>query len=257
LRAISNVKVKLQNRAAPPSAEELNYYRDSVKDHIETIKTSLDNTAAIDPLLQRCNQRFLIPSQYAPLTPACVVDAEMEYGGSAAESRNEVSRPFAVDPTDPEAHCGEDCVASSNRLAGRSTDGSGVTDTGVADTGVADTGGVGGDDNGQDAGDVGSTTLATSREPASWNATPRSHGEESKQKAPKEPIKESGSADPGAYDLGAIHLTVPPSPRDFISSAQSRPSRHSRGADAFSAKDVATTPPAHHMLHTYAGDDGL
>jgi len=74
LRAISNVRVKLQNRAPNPSQEELDGFRMAIKDHILTIKPALDGPGfedpdardlssplktapAFDPLLQRCHAR--------------------------------------------------------------------------------------------------------------------------------------------------------------------------------------------------------
>lgn len=53
LRAISNVKVKLQNRAPGPSGEELKHYRFAIKEHLSTIKATIDGQAPMDALLQR------------------------------------------------------------------------------------------------------------------------------------------------------------------------------------------------------------
>jgi len=53
LRAISNVKVKLQNRAPSPSDEDLQHYRMAIKEHIQTIKATLEGHAPMDALLQR------------------------------------------------------------------------------------------------------------------------------------------------------------------------------------------------------------
>jgi hypothetical protein len=53
LRAISNVKVKLQNRAPSPSCEDLKHYRMAIKEHISTIKATLEGHAPMDALLQR------------------------------------------------------------------------------------------------------------------------------------------------------------------------------------------------------------
>lgn len=57
LRAISNVKVKLQNRAPPPAHEELTHYRAAIKDHIHSIKATLEGTVPMDALLQRQNRK--------------------------------------------------------------------------------------------------------------------------------------------------------------------------------------------------------
>lgn len=53
LRAISNVKVKLQNRAPAPSSEDLKDYRLAIKEHLGSIKASLDVDTSSDALLQR------------------------------------------------------------------------------------------------------------------------------------------------------------------------------------------------------------
>jgi hypothetical protein len=53
LRAISNVKVKLQNRAPTPTGEDLKHYRLAIKEHINTIKATLEGQAPMDALLQR------------------------------------------------------------------------------------------------------------------------------------------------------------------------------------------------------------
>jgi len=61
LRAISNLKVKLQNRAPIPSTEDLCNFRSAIQEHLATIKPS---RAPSDPLLQRCLWR---PRPTAPL----------------------------------------------------------------------------------------------------------------------------------------------------------------------------------------------
>jgi hypothetical protein len=53
LRAISNVKVKLQNRAPEPTLDEIKSYRLAIKEHIHTIKTTLQSKAPTDALLRR------------------------------------------------------------------------------------------------------------------------------------------------------------------------------------------------------------
>lgn len=53
LRAISNVKVKLQNRAPTPTYEELRHYRSSIKEYIGTIRGQLEGHPPMDALLQR------------------------------------------------------------------------------------------------------------------------------------------------------------------------------------------------------------
>jgi len=66
LRAISNVKVKLQNKAPSPSAEEIQHYRLAIKEHIDTIRATLVSKAPTDALLRRGPQRS---SQQAPFGP--------------------------------------------------------------------------------------------------------------------------------------------------------------------------------------------
>lgn len=52
LRAISNVKVKLQNEAPAPTIEEIEHYRFAIKEHIDQIKSTLVSKAPMDALLQ-------------------------------------------------------------------------------------------------------------------------------------------------------------------------------------------------------------
>eukprot|EP00927_Polykrikos_kofoidii_P003459 TRINITY_DN11377_c0_g1_i1.p1 TRINITY_DN11377_c0_g1~~TRINITY_DN11377_c0_g1_i1.p1 ORF type:complete len:493 (-),score=62.61 TRINITY_DN11377_c0_g1_i1:129-1487(-) len=53
LRAISNLKVKLQNRAPSPSDEELRHYRLAIQEHVKSSDGSAQNQAPMDALLQR------------------------------------------------------------------------------------------------------------------------------------------------------------------------------------------------------------
>jgi len=66
LRAISNVKVKLQNRAPSPTYEELKQYRYAIKEHIRASKGAFQNQAPMDALLQRHQQRHFpcVPLHY-------------------------------------------------------------------------------------------------------------------------------------------------------------------------------------------------
>jgi len=59
LRALSNVKVKIQNHAPDPTPKELQYYRDSVREHIRCIKATREPRISSDALLRRCAQRCL------------------------------------------------------------------------------------------------------------------------------------------------------------------------------------------------------
>merc|ERR1711920_346609 len=56
LRAISNVKVKLQNRAPCPTSEDIEHYREAIKEHIDSIKATLVSKAPTDALLPRSCQ---------------------------------------------------------------------------------------------------------------------------------------------------------------------------------------------------------
>eukprot|EP00931_Biecheleriopsis_adriatica_P119297 TRINITY_DN94536_c0_g1_i1.p1 TRINITY_DN94536_c0_g1~~TRINITY_DN94536_c0_g1_i1.p1 ORF type:complete len:461 (+),score=82.49 TRINITY_DN94536_c0_g1_i1:118-1500(+) len=52
LRAISNLKVKLQNRAPSPSEEDMGYYRDAIKEHVTKMQVGTGQLQT-DALLQR------------------------------------------------------------------------------------------------------------------------------------------------------------------------------------------------------------
>eukprot|EP00930_Biecheleria_cincta_P048305 TRINITY_DN33643_c0_g1_i1.p1 TRINITY_DN33643_c0_g1~~TRINITY_DN33643_c0_g1_i1.p1 ORF type:complete len:395 (+),score=68.94 TRINITY_DN33643_c0_g1_i1:78-1262(+) len=59
IRAISNIKVKLSNNAPPPDDEELIQYREAVKDHLQSIKSSLHSKIRMDALLPpSCHYSF-------------------------------------------------------------------------------------------------------------------------------------------------------------------------------------------------------
>mmetsp|Transcript_22496 Transcript_22496/g.49681 ORF Transcript_22496/g.49681 Transcript_22496/m.49681 type:complete len:464 (-) Transcript_22496:53-1444(-) len=57
MRAISNVKVKLQNRAPNPTQEELEHYRLAIKERISALRSSMEIGHAMDALLQRNPRR--------------------------------------------------------------------------------------------------------------------------------------------------------------------------------------------------------
>merc|ERR1719221_1752243 len=59
LRAISNIKVKLQNRAPAPSVEDIRHYRSAIEEHIQSIRASIEGFGPVDPLLQRLPRRPL------------------------------------------------------------------------------------------------------------------------------------------------------------------------------------------------------
>jgi len=51
LRALSNMKVKLQNRAPTPEPEELLHYRDAIREHIRAVEAALEPRISSDALL--------------------------------------------------------------------------------------------------------------------------------------------------------------------------------------------------------------
>jgi len=53
LRAISNVKVKIQNRAPSPSKEDLKNYRRAINEHLDTLMERVELPLSMDPLLQQ------------------------------------------------------------------------------------------------------------------------------------------------------------------------------------------------------------
>lgn len=53
LRALSNVKVKIQNHSPPPTDEELQHYRDGIREHITAFKSRLDPGVSTRALLER------------------------------------------------------------------------------------------------------------------------------------------------------------------------------------------------------------
>lgn len=53
LRAISNLKVKLQNRAPEPSEEDISDYRNAIQEHVTKLQASFDGQVQTDALLQR------------------------------------------------------------------------------------------------------------------------------------------------------------------------------------------------------------
>lgn len=71
LRAISNVKVKLQNRAPNPTREELGHFRSAIKEHIYSIKATFEGQVSCDALLQRIPRKSFKavgPSDSDPLS---------------------------------------------------------------------------------------------------------------------------------------------------------------------------------------------
>jgi len=61
LRAISNVKVKIQNQAPEPSDEELEHYRVSIREQIRSIQSTIEPRIVTDALLSRCARKAMKP----------------------------------------------------------------------------------------------------------------------------------------------------------------------------------------------------
>jgi len=59
LRAISNVKVKIQNQAPEPTDEELEHYRVSIKEQIRSIQSTIEPRIVTGALLSRCSRKAL------------------------------------------------------------------------------------------------------------------------------------------------------------------------------------------------------
>lgn len=65
LRALSNVKVKIQNRAPDPTEEELEHYRCSIREHIAALEATLEPRIVNDALLARCARKGLRPLSHS------------------------------------------------------------------------------------------------------------------------------------------------------------------------------------------------
>lgn len=61
LRALSNVKVKIQNKAPDPNDEDIEHYRESVREYIRGLEATLEPRISGDALLQRCGRKSLQP----------------------------------------------------------------------------------------------------------------------------------------------------------------------------------------------------
>merc|ERR1712196_270406 len=53
LRALSNVKVKIQNNAPEPTEEEMAHYRESIREQIHNMRATSDPRISSDALLSR------------------------------------------------------------------------------------------------------------------------------------------------------------------------------------------------------------
>lgn len=94
LRAISNLKVKLQNRAPSPTPDDLQNYRAAIKEHVNSIKEV--TWSPTDPLLQR--------SMWKPRPAFNVTPRGMNGGAGGSDpvtnSPRGVRAPKAEDPDD-------------------------------------------------------------------------------------------------------------------------------------------------------------
>eukprot|EP00747_Dinoflagellata_sp_TGD_P167278 gnl/TRDRNA2_/TRDRNA2_191386_c0_seq1.p1 gnl/TRDRNA2_/TRDRNA2_191386_c0~~gnl/TRDRNA2_/TRDRNA2_191386_c0_seq1.p1 ORF type:complete len:372 (-),score=55.55 gnl/TRDRNA2_/TRDRNA2_191386_c0_seq1:51-1166(-) len=91
LRALSNVKVKLQNRAPSPNAEGLEHYRDAIREHIRAVEAVASSRISTDPLLGRAPRKAMHTVGDGDTEPAVAMPME-EFGGSmSATARNHVS----------------------------------------------------------------------------------------------------------------------------------------------------------------------
>eukprot|EP00928_Gymnodinium_smaydae_P015090 TRINITY_DN1552_c0_g4_i1.p1 TRINITY_DN1552_c0_g4~~TRINITY_DN1552_c0_g4_i1.p1 ORF type:complete len:381 (-),score=68.51 TRINITY_DN1552_c0_g4_i1:61-1203(-) len=80
LRALSNVKVKIQNREGDPTASEISHYRESIRDQIRHIESTMDGRIAREPLLQRA--RTSLPAGDSP--PPAMDQEVFDYGAAGA-----------------------------------------------------------------------------------------------------------------------------------------------------------------------------
>mmetsp|Transcript_42176 Transcript_42176/g.76435 ORF Transcript_42176/g.76435 Transcript_42176/m.76435 type:complete len:408 (+) Transcript_42176:162-1385(+) len=92
LRAISNIKVKIQNRAPIPCGDELRHYRRAIKDHLVHIKAGLDVQSRMDALLHR------LPPKSLPALIAC--EFEDKNGPEPSEGFTELPNGGADHSTD-------------------------------------------------------------------------------------------------------------------------------------------------------------
>jgi len=121
LRAISNVRVKLQNRAPNPTEEEMSSFRTAIKEHLLSIRAALEGPGlqdgstggmhsatkpsspsyprsprfqAMDPLIQRCHQRR--PPYSAGWAARGILVADPAAGHPPGEQNGEPTYPAEV-----------------------------------------------------------------------------------------------------------------------------------------------------------------
>jgi len=92
LRALSNVKVKIQNRAPEPTDEELIDYRVSIREHIAALEATLEPRIVSDALLTRCSRSFVRPVGASDAyDPPMVPDGASDTQQDAKVSQSHVS----------------------------------------------------------------------------------------------------------------------------------------------------------------------
>mmetsp|Transcript_2038 Transcript_2038/g.4906 ORF Transcript_2038/g.4906 Transcript_2038/m.4906 type:complete len:497 (-) Transcript_2038:110-1600(-) len=103
LRAISNLKVKLQNRAPSPTDEELGHYRIAIQEHVKS-EWANQNQTPMDALLQQCCDKkastsfpqlesrdgmsFATTKTYAATDHPAPLQSHREVGGNVAAQNN-------------------------------------------------------------------------------------------------------------------------------------------------------------------------
>mmetsp|Transcript_2989 Transcript_2989/g.11524 ORF Transcript_2989/g.11524 Transcript_2989/m.11524 type:complete len:436 (+) Transcript_2989:93-1400(+) len=135
LRAISNVKVKLQNRAPSPTREDLVDYRHAIREHIRMSKAAFQGQAPMDALLHRQPRRstqsgmdggeelrgFLLAPPPAPVAPDPAEPNKLGDFGEAAKSGFAHHGEPPLSPSDPvEAEGTEEARAAMSAAAGAS-----------------------------------------------------------------------------------------------------------------------------------------
>jgi len=106
LRALSNIKVKLQNEAPTPSAEELSVYRRAIEDQLQSTRSTLEEertaVADLDPLLRRLPRKsaspFLTPRRSSRMSSRGSA-ATRQVGFSAGNDCN------GCGPDEPDSRC--------------------------------------------------------------------------------------------------------------------------------------------------------
>merc|ERR1719277_2607427 len=76
LRALSNVKVKIQNKAPEPTDEELRHYRVSIGQHIEALEATLEPRIVNSPLLPRSAKKSLHLQEEVASSPEGIADSK-------------------------------------------------------------------------------------------------------------------------------------------------------------------------------------